>query len=630
MSAERRIIALHNRRQQAITNRVESEPATRLNIIEFARDVLGIDLYPGQATLLKVLTLADDLFTDFDRDLIDAWTRGYARVDDYSGSHYTGTRGTPPDLLERIRFCQELGRATFREVSLVLGRRASKSMLVAIMVLKLIWDLLQLDDPIEELGMPPGKRLSVLVFGTTREYAQRDQFSEIAARVEHAPRFAPFVDHNDNHRIRLFTRRQVRDGANTPGSGLIDVIALPTKPDAGRGPAAIMLILDEIGHADDNGTRGSDAYQAATPAMAQFDHEALTMMASSPSASTGAFFDAHRYACQIDPHTGRTIAPATFTLQLQSWGLYEGWERSAELDMWPGGPPFKAFKRVPIRPDSPDVVSLKARDHAAYLVEHEAQWASSSAAYLTDTTVEQIFAAFPGDEPLAMRYGTVPPPSILHLDPSHTGANFALVVAHLEVHRHERHVVIDFIHVWRPSDSPNGEIDYTTVIGEIVQYIGVFRPTDVTIDQYQGAALCAQINTLLVKQRSRPIVRMVPANPSEKPARYEKFKLHASQGLIHSPHHALARDELRYLRRSGDRFEPPTRGPVTTADIADSFTWVNDHLQGPNVWIPEAFEQLTSGRPPSADPGGAFGDLTGELHRRNQAPHNPARPRRDR
>src|SRR4051794_27801614 len=106
MSAERRIIALHKRRQQDITNRGRCEPATRLNIIEFARDVLGIDLYPAQATLLKVLTLGDDLFTEFDLDLIDAWTSGYERVDDYDGSHYTGTRGTPPDLLERIRFCK--------------------------------------------------------------------------------------------------------------------------------------------------------------------------------------------------------------------------------------------------------------------------------------------------------------------------------------------------------------------------------------------------------------------------------------------------------------------------------------------------------------------------------------------
>jgi hypothetical protein len=101
-------------RQIAAGSQHANDPVTGFeaddNIVRFAADDLGLDLYPRQATLLKVITCAEDLFTDFDQSVIAEWMGGYHPVASPDGGHFEGIRGTPPDLYERIRWCREHGR----------------------------------------------------------------------------------------------------------------------------------------------------------------------------------------------------------------------------------------------------------------------------------------------------------------------------------------------------------------------------------------------------------------------------------------------------------------------------------------------------------------------------------------
>src|SRR5690606_12643365 len=51
----------------------------------------------------------------------------------------------------------------------------------------------------------------------------------------------------------------------------------------------------------------------------------------------------------------------------------------------------------------------------------------------------------------------------------------------------------------------------------------------------------------------------------------ENFKVALYEERVHSPAHALAQDELLYLRDDGNRIDHPSTGPVTTNDIATCF-----------------------------------------------------------
>ena len=76
MSLERRINQARARVPSATDPPRVPSP---LNIIDFATNpaFLGIDLYPVQATILKIATGSLELLTDFDRDLIATWERGW-------------------------------------------------------------------------------------------------------------------------------------------------------------------------------------------------------------------------------------------------------------------------------------------------------------------------------------------------------------------------------------------------------------------------------------------------------------------------------------------------------------------------------------------------------------------------
>src|SRR4051794_32289937 len=73
-----------------------------LNIIDFATNsnFLGLNLYPRQATVLKVMTLSVDLLTEFDYRVLDEWAEGYRP--DETGQRWVGVEGTTPDIVARM------------------------------------------------------------------------------------------------------------------------------------------------------------------------------------------------------------------------------------------------------------------------------------------------------------------------------------------------------------------------------------------------------------------------------------------------------------------------------------------------------------------------------------------------
>ncbi|WP_394941309.1 hypothetical protein [uncultured Ilumatobacter sp.] len=551
------------------------------NVIRFATEHLGLDLFPRQATLLKVLTCAEHLFTDFDRSVISEWTSGYTAVDSPNGSFFEGIRGTPPDLIERMRYCRQQGQSVFRETTLVAGRRSSKTFTAAIVALWQVSELLGLQDPQDILGLPPGKQITLVAMSTTKDSTARDVFGDLAGMVRNARVFDEVLEHSSRDSIRFWTPTQLVSGAKQRGDqGLVVLSALPTTASAGRGPAIYGALIDEAAHLSGLGPTSdtTEIHRTIAPAMAQFPGS-FTIMASSPWTMIGRFYEAHRAACEIDADTGQSRMLDAFTLQIPSWELYRDSQRAGEIEMWPGSPTFSCDLKPVITADSRDLGVERHRDLASYLVEYEGQWATVSDRYLSAFIVEAIFA------PLGERHfeaSARPTPSVesaIHIDLSLSGDNTALVLAHREIIDGGVHVIVDQIVVWRPQDYGNGQVDYDE-IADTAARLAVAHDARISLDHFQSIAMIDKITARLRTaginglQAANYSPSVVHANHTEKLERWELTKTSAAEGRLHSPLHQLLHDELSFLRRVDHRIEAPTSGPVTTDDAADALSHV--------------------------------------------------------
>ncbi len=133
---------------------------------------------------------------------------------------------------------------------------------------------------------------------------------------------------------------------------------------------------------------------------------------------------------------------------MPSHELYRDWEltRDGEVLSRPGGPPLPPLEKAMV--DAADMEQERRADPVRFDVEFDAQWATSVAAYLRPEDVDSVFAVWDGQLP-QMRYeGVLRTRYVAHADPSVSGANFAVMVAHRgEDHDGRGHVVVDFIRV---------------------------------------------------------------------------------------------------------------------------------------------------------------------------------------
>jgi hypothetical protein len=306
-------------------------PLSFPHALEFVTDsrFLGRPLYPRQATLLKVLTLGVDLLTEYDLDVIGRWEEGFT-LELEGAPRFVGSYGTTPGTVERMQANLVAGRLWFREVTLVLGRRAGKGFLTSCLAAYQLWWLLNLYDPQTALGLERTKQLALMVFGTERDSAVFNLFGDIRELVTSAACFAPFIDKATSNTLRLFTPEQRERLASKPRSreqGRLVVDARATTATAGRGPAGLGLYLDEMAHMPGPGLArsGDEVYASASPALAQFRKHALTVMTSSPREQIGEFHTAYLRALAAHPD-GAPRDPGAITFQLPSWDLYDDWQ----------------------------------------------------------------------------------------------------------------------------------------------------------------------------------------------------------------------------------------------------------------------------------------------------------------
>lgn len=615
------------------------------HIVEFALSYLGVSLYPAQATLLKIITLAVDALTPWDRGCIARWSAWFSLNDD--GTAWSGGFGCPPDLLDRMETMAARGAPWFNQIVLVFGRRAGKGFLTRILVAWSIWRMLCMDDVHEHYGIDPDKELSILVFGTKGDQAKRDQFADIRSLLITKACFAPYLGKHTTGWVSLLTYGQLAAGAR-PGidKGLIVVRACETTENAARGAAVPVLVLDEVSQLDGAGSTadGNAIWRAATPSTTQFRKDRMIILSSSPAEKTGPQYARYQESLAVDPDTATARNPHIFMVQAPSWEPYLGWQHAHGIEAWPGGPKFGPLHRAMIEPDDDEVLQMLETDPEDHAVEYLGQFRSARCAYLPLQLVTDMFGPFNG-ELLKMRTrAPLGQAFFIHVDPSLVGKNTAVAVGHVEHLNGEEHVVYDHLHVWHPSDFDGGRINYTYIEDEIFELIKAFGASQVTLDQFNSAQIIERLKERVSDANlPRPCaVFERTATASRNFEMAEIFKAAAGMGRLHLPDHPLARLELEYLQIDGKKVHAPTAGPVQTDDLADAI--INVCYSALQEAAPVLFARLSTSKLHASQQSGLRAmvntdpDLAAKFsavgrYKRAPEQHNPARginPRRPR
>jgi hypothetical protein len=202
------------------------------------------ELYPRQGTLIKCVFLRDDLFTQYDLDVIEEWTETFKA---------TGNNGIQPDILERIKWCQEDGRKWFREVVNVSGRRGGKGYVGALCMAYVLWCYMAYGDPQGHYGVDRSKKLAAMCFAGKLQQAKEQVWRDLVNVIIEAPCFQPFIADLQAEKLTVYAPKDFVKMRNMKNKGVdiskmnmatFEIVPLPSTLMSGRGPASFMQCLD--------------------------------------------------------------------------------------------------------------------------------------------------------------------------------------------------------------------------------------------------------------------------------------------------------------------------------------------------------------------------------------------------
>lgn len=595
-------------------------------ITDFAthKSFAGLNLYPRQKTLLKLIFLETENLTNYDVDVISRWAEGFKDP--------TSPEGVQPDIWERVDYLKRNGYRRFPHIQFVMGRRASKGVIGGVLGAEQLAYFYSLDDWQDHYGLPAGKEGYLNCLATTQTQAKRFQFADIRSTVEGCAYLQPAISTSREEGLTLRTPSDLRLISQMNQDGIpiereiasLRVIPMSSNSASGRGATAFGNIYDEMAHMI-SGTgsvkTSEEIYEAYQPSLDQFGRDSLTMVPSSPWTQIGKFYELYKSGCvTLDEYNRKhdlqlpilndeerdlnaedglkevVSDPEMLVVQLPSWALYQDWEHSPDL----GGPEFKRAIQYSPKGDEPEnlrMARLKARNPEKFKVEREAQFATVIDSYLNPAKVDEMFQPFWGGRTLESQIkGRMDRTYRIHIDPATTNANFSLAIGHLEDSpepdehgEYWPHVIIDYLHVWKAKDFPDHTIDYTKVYKDLVDVLKRFPTTaKFTSDAWNSAAFLA-----MLRQEFGNRIKFEEASFSDKGnrERAEYFKSAINLGWIHAFHDdlyegtegSLLELELKFLSEKGNKVVKQEFGPVQTKDLADSVMEVTvdllrDHL----------------------------------------------------
>lgn len=616
-----------------LLDQVESSlTVSRITVEEFAESdqFCNKPLYPRQKVLLKLLFLEE--LTGAEEDVLDYWMAGGRNGNEISIS---------PNIRERVTYLRERGYNHFREVVLVGGRRSSKGFCTGVALGKLMWDTLQLQDPGKHYGIDSDKDIYFSCVAGSEAQAKEFQYADFSSTVESCRAFEPYLAKSLETEFRVSTSEDLRQLQARKARGVKldkDLARLRGKAlaaNAGtlRGSTTMALCIDEMAHMIPGESKASadEVYKAAEPSLDQFKKDGMIFCNSSPYSKVGMFFERFTEAMksynpelmpgqQIDAENSNGD-PTLFTLQYPSWALFEGYDKDPQRRFRSAitvSPDWDIHEKnedgtdLYSEDDKTAIIAARAKEAGnpeTYKVERRGQFAEVTDAYLNPSMVDRIFMGVPAGytpdgkvelKPLALNFGAGATNLYkykFHLDPSSTTAGFGFAIGHTEMIDNQNgdpvpHVVFDLIKRWNPKEFPGETIAWHVVIDEIIAYADLFRPEEITFDQFQSAE---PIQTLKYKLMDRGIEGVAiyekTATLEHNWFRAETFKTAMNHGLVHAPQDCTVIEpygpdqELKFLQKknTGGRYPRVDKqdiGPVQTKDMADCMMEVVEYLIG--------------------------------------------------
>lgn len=587
--------------------------AKKVGIEEFceSNEYCGKRIYPRQKLLLKLIFLEE--LTNKEEDVLDYWIQGGRDGNEIVIS---------PMIRERVQTLRDMGYSHFREVVLVGGRRSSKGFVTGMALTKKMFDVVQLQDPGTHYGIDPDKEIYFSCIAGSQEQAKKFQYADFSSTVSRCEAMQEYIyklqelefsvatdsDKQRMARIQKAGRKVGRDTSKLRG------VALAANASTLRGSATIALCFDEMAHMQQEGESAATAesvYEAAIPSLAQFGKDAMIFCNSSPYTKIGKFYQRYEEGLTIVDKT--PAAPLMMTFQYPSWALFEGWQDDPER---------RFRKAITVSPDwDPDQKNEDGSDYHSeedkdaiviareeerqdpdkYKVERRGQFAEIVDAFLRPEMVDRAYLGRPtrdggynmlknnwNNSSFQYKYKA-------HLDPSSTTAGFGFSMGHVEeiedIHGQSKtHVVIDIVQRWKPNDFPEGVVDWEVVLRDIIRYINIFQPYEVTFDQFQSQAPMQWLNTWL-RQNNMSDIRVYEktATAMHNWNRAEVFRTALYQDLIHIPSDTadcqwsnLELKNLQQINTAGryPRIDKQEIGPVQTKDMADCIMEVVEALIG--------------------------------------------------
>lgn len=369
--------------------------------------------------------------------------------------------------LQKIRERLSSGER-FSELTLVLGRRSSKTILSSIISAYEIYKLLRVrgGDPYSFYKIPYGQEIAVLNVATSFKQAKR-LYSQIQARLDNSPFFQNRIAVANGDEIRIYTDydlKKLQDpNRKIKNNGSIAIVCGHSNPESLRGYACICIIFDELGFYDESAKiSGKAFYDTLKPSVAQFAEKGLDagmlVEISSPGPKTGVFYKCYRESLDLNLRNKLSFRMPTWIFNPQ------------------------------ISYDNPMLREARMKDTDVFDIEYGAMWPEGTmfGKYFPEELIDRslIPDLLPDDKPI---YGRE---YYIHIDPAQSGNRYALAVVRREFYKEDGgtkllpRVILCHTKVWDPH--PSQGLNYMEIDREVLEICKRYHPVMVTYDTWNS------------------------------------------------------------------------------------------------------------------------------------------------
>lgn len=221
---------------------------------------------------------------------------------------------------EYLEFLYNEGRTNIKtpepgrnELVLVCGRRGGKSKIGAIVSAYEAYRLIKKPHPQKEYGITDNAEIHLTTVATSTDQSEL-LFNDIASYIDSCEYFDKYKNPPTLQNMKL---RSYYDIQATGPSGRTSIIirAAPCSGRGLRGPANIVIVMDEQAHFVDNSANKSDdaIYEAITPSTLSFGKAARILNLSSPLNKQGKLYELYQ---------GSFTSEKLLMFQIPTWELF--------------------------------------------------------------------------------------------------------------------------------------------------------------------------------------------------------------------------------------------------------------------------------------------------------------------